>query len=245
MQCARLTVPMDYNRPLNASADNPKVNIALVLVPGKHQGSRKASISPLILNPGGPGGSGASFALGAGSMLQKIVGEDQDIIGFDPRGIGATTPRADCFSYPLESSNGDPSEASSEDYIRGNFHRVIWSMAGRDVGTVNSSADTLQKLDTRARTIAKLCGEKDAVYGNNSILRYVHTPSVAHDMLSIVNAWDEWRERIGDSEFDEVGMSPSQIADEPPVSLDTKGKLVYWGFSYGVCHPLSFMYSTD
>ncbi|KAG4417337.1 hypothetical protein IFR04_009552 [Cadophora malorum] len=219
MRCARLTVPMDYNRPLNASADNPKVHIALVLVPGKHSS-----------------GSGALFALMAGTMLQEIVGEEQDIIGFDPRGIGATTPRADCFAYPLDGSNSNPSEASSEDYIRGNFHRTMWQTAGRDIGNVNSSADTLEKLDTRARTIAKLCGEKDALYGNNSILKYVHTPSVAHDMLSIVDAWDEWRARIGDSDEDEVGELQSredEAADPPTASLDTKGKLVYWGFSYG------------
>ncbi|KAL2075426.1 hypothetical protein VTL71DRAFT_369 [Oculimacula yallundae] len=229
--CARLTVPMDYNRPLNASAENPKVNIALVLVPGKHKGSRQASTSPLLLNPGGPGGSGAQFAFMAGRMLQKIVGEDQDIIGFDPRGIGATTPRADCFSFPIAGSNGDPSEASSEDYIRGNFHRTMWQTAGRDGGVVNSSVDTLQKLDLRARTLAKLCGEKDAVYGNNSILKYVHTPSVAHDMLSIVDAWDDWRKRIGD--IDDLELDENKNTDQPTSSLSTKGKLVYWGFSYG------------
>ncbi|XMA15370.1 hypothetical protein WAI453_008161 [Rhynchosporium graminicola] len=231
MLCARLTVPMDYNRPLNASADNPKVNLAMLLVPGKHKGSRKASISPMLLNPGGPGGSGVAFALRAGSMLQKIVGEDQDMIGFDPRGIGATTPRADCFAYPIPGTSGDPSEASSEDYIRGNFHRSMWQTAGTDVGNVNSSADALQKLDIRARAIAKLCGEKDAVYGDNSILRYVHTPSVSHDMLSIIDAWDEWRERIGDS--DDLIIDDDQNTDRPTASLQTKGKLVYWGFSYG------------
>ncbi|KAG4437872.1 hypothetical protein IFR05_006632 [Cadophora sp. M221] len=236
MLCARLTVPMDYNRPLNASADNPKVHIALLMVPGRHNGYRKASVSPLLLNPGGPGGSGVQFAMGAGYSLQQIVGEEQDIIGFDPRGIGATTPRADCFAYPLASSKGDPYEASSEDYIRGNFHRTMWQTAGRDVGNVNSSADTLQKLDIRARTVAKLCGAKDVVYGNNSILKYVHTPSVAHDMLSIVDAWDDWRERIGDSDHDKAEDSTTiqgQDEDQPTASLDTKGKLVYWGFSYG------------
>jgi pimeloyl-ACP methyl ester carboxylesterase len=248
MRCARLTVPMDYNRPLNTSADNPKVHIALLLVPGKRKGSKKASTSPLILNPGGPGGSGTQFAMYAASMLQKIVGEEQDILGFDPRGIGATTPRADCFSYPLDESDSDPSEASSEDYILGNFHRTIWETAGRDVGTVNSSADTLHKLDSRARTMGKLCGEKDELYGNDSILKYVHTPSVAHDMLSIVDAWDEWRERIGDSADAKVdrGMpSEDQKTDQTTTDLDTKGKLVYWGFSYGVGNLLCFIYSAD
>ncbi len=236
MCCARLTVPMDYNRPLNASADNPKVHIALLLVPGKHKGSRKASTSPLVLNPGGPGGAGAAFAMVAGPQLQKVVGEEQDIIGFDPRGIGATTPRADCFSYPLEGSNKDPALADSEDYIRGNFHRTLWQTAGAGIGNVNSSSDSLQKLDIRARAVAKLCEEKDSVYNNNSILKYVHTPSVARDMLSIVDAWDEWRERIGDKDV-EVEKSEQTTNSKNVVSLNTKGKLVYWGFSYGVGNP--------
>jgi hypothetical protein len=70
---------MDYHRPLNESADNPKVHVALVLVPGKHTGPKKFSTSPLMLNPGGPGGSGALFALGFGDQIHKIVGEDQDV----------------------------------------------------------------------------------------------------------------------------------------------------------------------
>lgn len=52
--------------------------------------------------------------------------------------------------------------------------------------------------------------------------------------------WDEWRERIGDSDDEEVDENiafRAQDGDQPTVSLDTKGKLVYWGFSYGVCSP--------
>ncbi|KAI9051502.1 hypothetical protein LZ554_004548 [Drepanopeziza brunnea f. sp. 'monogermtubi'] len=231
--CARLTVPMDYNRPLNTSPANPKVHIALLLIPGKRKGSRRSSTSPLLLNPGGPGGSGVQFALLAGSQLQTVVGEEQDVIGFDPRGVGATAPRADCFAYPLGAENRDPSlvVVRDEDYIRGNFHRATWMTAGTAIGTVNSSADSLLRLDVRARTMARLCGEKDALYGNDSILRYAHTPSVARDMLSIVDAWDEWRDRTGDSDQDEkTVMTPDSDSD---ASVDTKGKLVYWGFSYG------------
>ena len=83
---------MDYHRPLNESEDNPQVHIALLLVPGKHEGPKKFSKSPLLLNPGGPGGSGVTFALGFGDRIHKIVGEDQDVIGFDPRGIEQRLP---------------------------------------------------------------------------------------------------------------------------------------------------------
>jgi pimeloyl-ACP methyl ester carboxylesterase len=233
-KCARLTVPMDYHRPLNGSKDNPRVHIAMILVPGKHTGSKKFSNSPLLLNPGGPGGSGTMFALGLGERIHSIVG-NQDIIGFDPRGIGATTPRADCFSYPLEGFE----TTEREDYVRGNFHRILWQQSGREVGIVNSSSRSLQKLGARARTVAKLCEDKDLLYGKDSILKYAHTPSVARDMISIIDAWDEWTESLSAGNQAENVEDESRhkgIKDEAESSHNpnTRGKLVYWGFSYGV-----------
>ena len=117
---------MDYHRPLNASKDNPKVHLALLLVPGKSSRANNFSTSPLILNPGGPGGSGVLMAAGFGPRIHSIVGENQDVIGFDPRGIGATTPRADCFSYPRERHGTDTEpDPEQEDYAGGNFHRML------------------------------------------------------------------------------------------------------------------------
>ncbi|KAF8866925.1 alpha/beta-hydrolase [Acephala macrosclerotiorum] len=231
--CARLTVPMDYNRPLNESGDNPKVHIALLMVPGKHPIWERHSKSPLLINPGGPGGSGTLAALGFGPYIQKIVGEDQDVIGFDPRGIGATTPRADCFSYPVP---GDP---DNEDQDRGFFHRLLWQVQGTEVGLVNSSSDSLAKLDTRARALAKLCEDKDALHGKDSILRYVSTPAVARDMISIIDAWDAWIETENKAHCHEAADKvdkEAELSEQEPDNvdaLDTKGKLVYWGFSYG------------
>lgn len=219
---------MDYHRPLTASKDNPKVHVALVLFPGKHANPGSYSISPLLINPGGPGGSGVQFAIGAGTYLQTIVGEDQDIIGFDPRGIGATTPRADCFSFPGETDG-------IEDHIEGQFHRMLWQTSGREIGLANSSEVALHKIDVRARGLGQLCGEKDSLYGNDSILRYVSTPNVARDMISVIDAWDEWR--AAQSEDSVLTHEPSEIenkASEQSYDLNTGSKLVYWGFSYGV-----------
>jgi hypothetical protein len=203
------------------------VHIALTLVPGQHTGSKKHSTSPMLVNPGGPGGPGAIFGLMVGSMLQKIVGLDQDVIGFDPRGIGATTPRADCFSNPPWSGGEE------DDLAEGLLQRVLWMMSGNEVGNVNSSSEALFKLDTRARTIAKLCQRKDLLAGKDSILRYVHTPSVARDMISIIDSWDEWMESESSSE--PLAESSSSETSESADS-DAKGKLSYWGFSYGVSY---------
>lgn len=230
---------MDYHRPLNASSNNPKVHIALLMIPGANSSPQKASVSPLLLNPGGPGGSGVAIAISMGRQIQKIVGEDQDIIGFDPRGIGATVPRTDCFSYPYEDSMVFH-EIEEEDYARGWFHRMLWVMQYREVGLVNSTPSSLQQLDTRARTVAKLCQEKDDIAGKDSILKYAHTPSVARDMLSIVDAWDKWTEtlEVRDCHYFQADdeLTKNQNHEGVSHSSDTKGKLVYWGFSYGVSY---------
>ncbi|KAL3423755.1 hypothetical protein PVAG01_05502 [Phlyctema vagabunda] len=229
-QCARLTVPMDYHRPLNASKDNPKVHIALTMLPGDHSGSEKVSKSPLLINPGGPGGAGTSMLLGWGSKLHHIVGEDRDIIGFDPRGIGATTPRADCFSYPVNESSLSGHE--SEEVNRGYVNRALWELQGLEVGAINSSSAALKKQDMRWRTLGRMCREKDAMKGKDSILKYVHTPSVARDMLSIIDAWDEWADSLTELNLPDPELL-EDTQDNEIKSLDTKGKLVYWGFSYG------------
>jgi pimeloyl-ACP methyl ester carboxylesterase len=232
---------MDYNRPLHASKDNPKVHIAIILVPGIHTGPEKASKSPLLLNPGGPGGSGFTFALGAGHAIQQLVGSpEQDIIGFDPRGIFFTTPRADCYSFPPENLTSSSPSPDEEDYVQGSYHRFLWSEAGKAIGFINSSDVALQQLDTRARSIAKLCQTKDEIYGDDSILKYVSTANVARDMLSIVDAWDEWTSTLNeesaslDTPFQvKEELSQSTADESQPYDLDTKGKLVFWGFSYG------------
>jgi hypothetical protein len=172
--------------------------------------------------------------------IQAVVGTDQDIIGFDPRGIGATVPRTDCFSYPYEEavySGG----TELEDQVRGNYHRMMWSLQSREIGSLSSSTDALQKMDARARALSKLCGNKDSLGGNDSIMKYAHTPSVARDMISIIDAWDEWV----DSLTEEANSQPCaknhegeesfhRMIEDSSHALDTKGKLVYWGFSYGV-----------
>ncbi|KAF7907726.1 uncharacterized protein EAF01_005312 [Botrytis porri] len=227
-KCARLTVPMDYHRPLNESDDNPKVHIALILIPGNHTGD-KFSESPLLLNPGGPGGSGTLFGLAAGPLIQNIVGGDQDVIGFDPRGIGATTPRADCFSY------GGTYDGVGDDQARGDYHRLLFNTAGQAIGLANTSSTALRHLNARAKAMAKLCAEKDSLSGQSSIFRHAGTPSVARDMISIIDAWDDWTSSIKEeSTYYNTADFDLPIQREPEdASLETKGKLVYWGFSYG------------
>ncbi|MCS0499570.1 alpha/beta hydrolase [Protaetiibacter mangrovi] len=100
LQCATATAPLDWDDP---GADT--IELALIRQPatgGAAQGS-------LLINPGGPGGSGVGFIrdsidFAASDTLQR----DFDVVGFDPRGVGASTP-IDCTA----------DDAALDDYIYG------------------------------------------------------------------------------------------------------------------------------
>ncbi|QCX76468.1 Tripeptidyl aminopeptidase precursor [Streptomyces sp. YIM 121038] len=83
-QCATLKVPLDYGAPRGKTL---KVEISRVRTskPGKRHGI-------LTFNPGGPGASGLDLPLAASRGLPKAVLERYDLIGFDPRGIGRSSP---------------------------------------------------------------------------------------------------------------------------------------------------------
>lgn len=88
-QCTRVQVPMDYANP-----DGQTMQIAVLRVP-----ARGKPIGSLLLNPGGPGGTGMSLAATAAKTLAKSpITERFDLIGFDPRGVGASTPAIKCFT---------------------------------------------------------------------------------------------------------------------------------------------------
>ena len=83
-QCATLKVPIDY-----ANESLGQFNIAVVRYRDPNQRNR---IGSLVVNPGGPGVSGVQYALDAEYIVNPDVLERYDIVGFDPRGIGSSTP---------------------------------------------------------------------------------------------------------------------------------------------------------
>ncbi|POX61491.1 peptidase [Streptomyces sp. Ru62] len=87
LQCASLTVPLNH-----ADPSGRRITIALSRVPH----TARASQGPLLVNPGGPGGSGLTLAGFVASSLPKSVAARYDVIGFDPRGVGRSRPALDC-----------------------------------------------------------------------------------------------------------------------------------------------------
>jgi pimeloyl-ACP methyl ester carboxylesterase len=91
LECTRLRVPIDYAKPTGPTAQ--------LGVLRRSADSPKDRVGDLVINPGGPGESGMSVAARiakdgwTGELKDKL-----DLVGFDPRGIGASTPKVKCLS---------------------------------------------------------------------------------------------------------------------------------------------------
>lgn len=94
-QCARLPVPMDYRQPYGR-----QISIALIRLPAADPARR---IGSLFTNFGGPGADGyeslRQYARTA--TFPAAVRARFDLVSFDPRGIGRSTP-INCFDSLAE-----------------------------------------------------------------------------------------------------------------------------------------------
>ena len=82
-QCAKVTVPLDYSKP-----DGETIEIAMK----KHSATGSIRRGTLFANPGGPGYSGVEMVEDNEKQFSPDLNRAYDIIGFDPRGVGSSTP---------------------------------------------------------------------------------------------------------------------------------------------------------
>ncbi|GAA4419796.1 alpha/beta hydrolase [Georgenia halophila] len=85
--CAKLTVPVSYDAPADES-----IELALKRLPSRSDGAPS-----LVINPGGPGGSGADMVESVERMFSPELLAAYDVVGFDPRGVAGSAP-VDCVS---------------------------------------------------------------------------------------------------------------------------------------------------
>ncbi|TGO38659.1 hypothetical protein BHYA_0070g00300 [Botrytis hyacinthi] len=168
----------------------------------------------------GPGGSGINLARNQARHLQTIVDfpstpDDSsnaeatnkyfDIVSFDPRGTGFTTPSFICF----------PDAAQ----------RMNWNIASDAEGLLGSSSVAFKLMWARKHALADACYARMSVdeNGEDALGAHMNTPVVAMDMKAIVEALSSSREEslIRDREY----TKSSQIG--------SANKIQYWGFSYG------------
>ncbi|HEX5495117.1 MAG TPA: alpha/beta hydrolase [Mycobacteriales bacterium] len=91
--CGTVDAPLDYDNP-----DAGTVKLYLVRV---RMASQHDRIGSLLINPGGPGGSGLDAAVGLALRMPTDVLSRFDLVGFDPRGVGLSDP-VQCISDDLK-----------------------------------------------------------------------------------------------------------------------------------------------
>lgn len=89
LQCAWLAVPLDHADPAG-----PVINLAVQRMGARDEDDR---IGSLVVNPGGPGGSGVEMVANIDGVLGNALTSAFDVVGFDPRGVGKSAP-LDCLS---------------------------------------------------------------------------------------------------------------------------------------------------
>lgn len=171
-ECATYEVPLDYGDPGGARLD-----IAAMRQPA----AGEDPVGSLIVNPGGPGGSGLDYVEYAPRGMSEEVRERFHVVGFDPRGVGESAPvhclddegLDDYLGLELDSDGpGDitPSglealEESNEEFIAACEERSGEMLA--HIGT----ADVARDMDI----LRELAGDERLTYLGKSYGTYIGT----------------------------------------------------------------------
>lgn len=153
IQCARLTVPLDY-------ADPDGTTITVAVVRQQATGDRLGSV---VFNPGGPGASGVSIVAQLAQYgVDAALAQRFDFVGFDPRGVGASEPAIACqtdqqqdegraANWPGFMPSGTPAEvAAANDRSKAFVTDCVKTISGEgvdgtaflaQVGTTNVAKD--------------------------------------------------------------------------------------------------------
>jgi pimeloyl-ACP methyl ester carboxylesterase len=137
-------VPVDYPRP-----GWQRFSLPVIKLPAS---SPRQRIGSLVVNPGGPGGSGIQYALQARSQVSPAVRARFDVVGFDPRGVAASIPAVSCLS-----------DQQLDRYFATND------------APANSSQ--LAAVVSQSKLFARGCQQR-----SGPLLPYVGTPNAARDM---------------------------------------------------------------
>jgi pimeloyl-ACP methyl ester carboxylesterase len=146
-QCATFKAPRDYGNPGAGF-----VKIAVTRLPAQDQAHR---IGAMFINYGGPGGTAVDTTQAIGKDLFGAVNDHFDLVAFDPRGVGQSSPSIDC-------------KANQE-----------------TDGIYSKPLTTPENLDVAALLAKDKAYIQRCVSLNKDILPYVSTANVARDMDGI------------------------------------------------------------
>ncbi|MDJ0383886.1 alpha/beta hydrolase [Streptomyces sp. G-G2] len=132
-QCATVQVPLDYG-----DSGGRTIGIAISRIKA---GSAKERRGVLLLNPGGPGGPGLDMPVDPALHLSRTVRRQYDLIGFDPRGVG--------HSSPVSCGLTDDDRDTERPYRAGTFARDVERARTVAAKCQAAAGGTLRHLTTR------------------------------------------------------------------------------------------------
>ncbi|KAL7941438.1 TAP-like domain-containing protein [Trichoderma barbatum] len=207
-QCARLEVPLDWTN----STDTRTAVLAIAKLPAVVSDDEPSFGGSIFVNPGGPGASGVSYVLADGHNLRQYVDKPgrrhYEIVSWDPRGIGQTTPSSDCFRSDTVS-------------------RSAWELEARGNGGLDRGIGAIKYSLAMAKGLSQRC--KDSEHRLGDAMPFVNTPSVARDMVKMVDKIDELRKREAAS----IKHGEPRLELKKRTEADDVPRLQYIGFSYG------------
>ena len=131
-QCGTVTVPLDYEHP-----DGRTITIAVRKLPASDSDAEHGS---LFINPGGPGASGVAMMQVMAPMFTEELRGAYDIIGFDPRGVGQSTPITCWTNDEIKQHLANPSDdAGPTDPLKGVTYKNVPAQDKIDRGAANAA----------------------------------------------------------------------------------------------------------
>ena len=175
-KCATVTVPLDYDNPQGKT-----ITVALKKLPATTPSPRGS----VFLNPGGPGVSGIS-AIEYQAELYKTgdlseVLANYDVIGFDPRGVGQSTPITCWSPEDVQAILAGQAEAPSPSLSTPGSAADIVAQGSREAAVCQKYTEVpeiLDHMDTRSvardmDVMRALVGDKDLNYLGTSYGTYL------------------------------------------------------------------------
>lgn len=144
-ECATLDVPLDWEHP-----DGARISLALA----RHRATDPARrLGSLVLNPGGPGGAGAEAVEYGISQLPQGMRDRFDLVGFDPRGVGRSTPAITCGQPVFGPTQFPTTQAEFDQLVAHN--RAVGEDCLRHTGPLLEHVDTISVVhDLEALRVA-------------------------------------------------------------------------------------------
>lgn len=207
--CGYIDVPLDYKNESDTRITRLAVTKFQVSGLARADGSSPPgagakSERTLVLEPGGPGGSGTRMAWTSGELLtERFTFSQFDALGWDPRGVNASQPAISCYPYDAD--------------------RDRWSALAGQYREQHSDPETqLRLMDALNNATFHACWKRHGDLG-----RFMTTTLVARDL-------EEIRKGLGEDELTGYLVSYGTGIGQTYANMfpDSVGRIILDGTEY-------------